>query len=65
MSEIKIVAHNNFDKMVMKEEDPVILVYWSKDCRHCKMFEDTIKEINTIFKKEAKIYRFDIIDEES
>lgn len=64
MSDIPELTTDDFNE-VKKIDDPVILIYWRKDCRYCEYFEEKIEEIKMQFQDMAKIYKFEIIDEAS
>jgi len=64
MSDLEEVTVNNFEDEVLKAEKPVIVIYWKKDCYHCKQFQGTLDEALEKFGDQAKFLRFDVEDEE-
>lgn len=64
MSDIPELTTDNFNG-IKKIDDPVILIYWRKDCRYCEYFEEKIEDIKTQFQDIAQIYKFEILDEAS
>ncbi|MBD3205036.1 thioredoxin fold domain-containing protein [Candidatus Bathyarchaeota archaeon] len=64
MSSLEEVTVNNFDDEVLKAENPVIVIYWKKDCYHCQKFQETLNEALEKYGDQAKFLRFDIQDEE-
>jgi thioredoxin 1 len=65
MTPIIDLDHSNFDKEVIKRENPIIVEFYSPGCPHCKKFKPIFEKLAESFDTEIDFARFDVMKSES